>query len=188
MEHIQTQTYLCVQSKPFMLIQWLVSYTETKCKTNKVLKYLNLNLFNLKSLHIIQVYEICTRRKGRIVEIGSLRFCWRASDSMWNIKKLLVNSEYDVTYFVLHFIRGVGQIFMELVCNESNITLAFLYKCGRNCGCLRRPYSECLLQHFALFRSFQLLLLRCWRLPPRINKLICTCSTKGLLLLICVHI
>jgi hypothetical protein len=43
-----------------------------------------------------------------------------------NIKKPLVGSEYDMAYFLLHFIPGVQQIILLLVCHESAITLAFI--------------------------------------------------------------
>jgi hypothetical protein len=64
-----------------------------------------------------------------------------------------------IAYFVLHFIPDEQQIISRPVCNESTKTTAFVVVvCGGGCRCQWRQYSECLLQHLALFPSCHLLL------------------------------
>jgi len=41
-------------------------------------------------------------------------------------QKPLVGSEYDMAYFLLHFIPVARQIILQLVCNESAKISAFI--------------------------------------------------------------
>ena len=45
-------------------------------------------------------------------------------------KKPLFGSEYDIAYFVLHFIPGEREIISKLVDNESAKISAFVVVCG----------------------------------------------------------
>jgi hypothetical protein len=50
-------------------------------------------------------------------------------------QKLLVGSDYDTAYFVLHFITGARQINSQFVCNERAKISAFVVICGGGWGC-----------------------------------------------------
>jgi hypothetical protein len=49
--------------------------------------------------------------------------------------KALVGSEYDMAYFMLHFIPDVRQIISQLFCNECAKISAFVIVCGGGCRC-----------------------------------------------------
>ena len=122
--------------------------TETKCITNEVLLIPELQFTQFKGTS--DHTELCLlnrqhwkewwgRKPGMLVE-------WRQG----NIKKPLVGSEYDMAYFLLHFIPGVQHIISLLVCHESAKTLAFINICGGDYRCRWHQYSECLCYLFTL--------------------------------------
>ena len=117
--------------------------SETKYTTSKVLLITELSLHNLKAHQNTHIYVFWTssrRTGGR----GNLGCWWQGGDRMWNIKKPLVGSKYDMAYFVLPFIPGAWQIISQLVCNESAKISPLVVVCGGGCHCWRRQYNECL--------------------------------------------
>ena len=99
---------------------------------------------NLTAHNITNNYVFWTSSRERSGGKRNLECWWRSGDTIWNIKKPLGGGDYDMAYFVQHFIAGARQIISQFVCNGSAKISAFVVICGGGWGCWRRQYSECL--------------------------------------------